>query len=210
MPHPAIYIAELLLLSGFAVAGSFAFVLCLFFSVLLARVLCGNVGSACSVLFRLKWFFFAIFCISWLTSPGFPGDFAFSVRSLLLLLLLVLAVDCFHQLCDAGEKLLALSWWLSPLRRLGVPVERFVARLWLTIQLIPQQQQSLSGVLRSEDKVAGLRLLFDTAADEVALADGSVVKPGTVVTLPQREMRLVHWCRPVLLFVLLFLLRYHV
>jgi len=55
-------------------------------------------------------------------------------------------------------------WWLRPLRRAGVPGERLAARLWLTLECLPEEQQRLSRLLAGRQRAgpqaaAGARLL---------------------------------------------------
>ena len=199
------------MLAAFVVAGSAEFVLCAMLLVVVARLRCGSVGLAAAALWRLKWFFIAVGLLAWLSSPGFPGNWHFAVRACAVLATLVLAVDCFHQTCSDNEKLAALLWWLGPLRRVGVPVERFVARLWLTLRLIPRQQQLLQQALQTENKMSALRqLLQDDVTDEdMRLEDGTKIEPGTVISLPRFRMHALHWCRPALLALLLSQLWLH-
>ena len=204
-------IAELIVLSGFVVAGSVEFILCAMLLVAAARLRCGNVRLAAAALWRLKWFFIAVGLLAWLSSPGFPANWHFAARACAALATLVLAVDCFHQTCSDNEKLAALLWWLSPLKRVGVPVERFAARLWLTLRLIPQQQQALQQALQTEDKMSALRQLLQDDVPEggMRLADGTKIEPGTVIALPRFRMHALHWCRPALLALLLSQLWLH-
>ncbi|MGV0005799.1 MAG: hypothetical protein ACNYPG_04140 [Candidatus Porifericomitaceae bacterium WSBS_2022_MAG_OTU9] len=201
-PHPAIRIAELLVFSAFVATSQLQFLLYMALPMIAVRCYCGAVALAGLALWRLKWFFIALGLISWFSSPGFPEDWYFAARTCVVIMLLVLAVDAFNRVCDTGEKLVALLWWLRPFRHLGVPVERFVARLWLTLQLIPEQQQLLQKALHSQDKMAGLRHLLQGHQE-----NSNSIKPGTIIPLPHLHMSMWHWCRPLLLLWLLLQLR---
>jgi len=169
--HPAVRIANVLVLAVFLAAGNWAILTGV--ALLLAIARSRAVGRVWSwrPLWRTRWLFLAILLAHlWMYAPSsapreswLPALDA-ALRNCLGLALLVLAVDALRQASSRGELLAGLLWWLRPLRRAGVPGERLAARLWLTLECLPEEQQRLSRLLTGRPRAgpqaaAGARLL---------------------------------------------------
>ena len=67
----------------------------------------------------------------------------------------------------------ALSWWLSPLNRLGLPMERLGFQLLLALRFLPLVQEELQNLLRSlASRAVNLRRLGFKASFGLVLAVG--------------------------------------
>ena len=71
------------------------------------------------------------------------------------------------------ELVWALSWWLAPFRRLGLPVERLGFQLLLALRFLPLAQEELQNLLRSlASRAVNLRKLGFKAGFGLVLAVG--------------------------------------
>ncbi|MDD9824819.1 MAG: hypothetical protein OXU43_06585 [Gammaproteobacteria bacterium] len=152
--HPAVRIANVLVLAMFLAAGNWAILTGV--ALLLAMVRSRAVGRLWSwqPLWRTRWLFLAILLAHlWMYAPSSAPQGSWrpaldaALRNCLGLALLALAVDTLRQASSREELLAGLLWWLRPLRRAGVPGERLAARLWLTLECLPEEQQRLSRLL---------------------------------------------------------------
>ena len=67
----------------------------------------------------------------------------------------------------------ALSWWLAPLARLGVPMDRLSFQLLLALRFLPLVQEELQNLLRSlASRAVNLRRLGFKASFGLVLAVG--------------------------------------
>lgn len=103
---------------------------------------------------RLKWFYMVMFAIFAFNTPGeHVSGWPFSlsptyegVREGLMQLLrinVMLAALSVLLASNSRQRLISGFYFiLSPLKRLGLDVERFAARLWLTLHYVEAQQQA--------------------------------------------------------------------
>ncbi len=205
--HPTIRIALVLILAPILMQGNIGVLLAAGASVALARgyALKHPLRGCAAPLWRVRWLFLAILLMHlWLPqapSSGVPGAWFEPLRNILALAVLVLAADTLRAATASADLLRGLSWWLRPLRYLGLPAERFADRLWLTMELIPRQQEALSR-LASAARPWSARLFSDllqgAGPDVAALPLQERIAPGEVAGPPLRQ-----WLWPLLLLVLL-------
>lgn len=114
---------------------------------------------------RFKWFFLVMLVIFAFNTPGehiaiWPLDFSPTYEGLragltqLIRIVVMLAGLSLVLTLNTRQQLISGFYFLfSPLKYLGVKVERFAARLWLTLHYVEQQQEQNA----IKDKLAALR-----------------------------------------------------
>lgn len=103
---------------------------------------------------RLKWFYLVMFLIFALNTPGehiagWPFDLSPTYEGLLagstqlIRITVMLAALSLLLVSNTKQQLISGFYFLlSPLKWLGLDVERFAARLWLTLHYVELQQQA--------------------------------------------------------------------
>lgn len=150
-------VTQLLMFFALAVSVNFfklKILLILFLLFLAVLVVSKKHASFLKIMIRFKWFFlFMLLIFSFNTpgehvagwpfsiSPSYEGLAAASVQSLRVLLMLaslslILALNTRQQLISG------FYFILSPLQYFGLKVERFAARLWLTLHYVELQSES--------------------------------------------------------------------
>ncbi len=100
---------------------------------------------------KLKWFFFVMFLIFLLNTPGehivtefngvkptFEGLYA-GVAQVLRIVLMLAALSLLLTYNTTQQLVSGLYFLLAPMSRIGVDAKRFAARLWLTLHYVDQQ-----------------------------------------------------------------------
>jgi energy-coupling factor transporter transmembrane protein EcfT len=150
-------VTQLLLFFVLAISVNFfklKFLLVLFLLLFAVLVISKNHASFLKIMIRFKWFFLFMLLIysfntpgehvaGWLfsISPSYEGVTAATVQALRVLLMLaglslILALNSRQQLISG------FYFIFSPLQYLGLKVERFAARLWLTLHYVEIQTES--------------------------------------------------------------------
>jgi energy-coupling factor transporter transmembrane protein EcfT len=127
---------------------------------------------------RLKWFFLVLIIIfafntpgehvlisSAIISPTYEGLITGSTQALRIMVML--ATLSLILACNTRQQLISGFYYLfSPLKYLGLEVERFAARLWLTLHYVETQQtDNKQGFLESLKNMSPASISEDTHDD---------------------------------------------
>ena len=131
---------------------------------------------------RLKWFYLVMFVIFALNTPGeHVRNWPFSLSptyeglraGLMQLLRITVMLAALSMLLASNTKQQLISGFyflLSPLKWLGLDVERFAARLWLTLHYVELQQQAPKNAHIFNNLSQSLSSIFtETQFDDVAI-----------------------------------------
>lgn len=95
------------------------------------------------------------------------------LNSATLIVTVVHSVNLMLLSTPSEELMWALSWWLAPLARLGVPVDRLSFQLLLALRFLPLVQEELQNLLRSlASRAVNLRRLGFKASFGLVLSVG--------------------------------------
>lgn len=153
-----------------------------------------NFGKLARMLLRLRYFLIAIVLVYGVSTPGAPvADLwllsLLSVQGLLSgierasgLVVIVAVVHWLLETTHRDELAAALYWLLRPLAWMGLPVERFVLRLVLTLERIEamldhtrRARSAASGERDREGIMARVGRLFEHALKQAEAERGIVV-----------------------------------
>lgn len=95
------------------------------------------------------------------------------LRTSTLIITVIHSVNLVLITTPPEELVWALTWWLAPLRPLGIPVERLGFQLLLALRFLPLVQEELQNLLRSlASRAVNLRKLGFKASFGLVLAVG--------------------------------------
>lgn len=195
------------------------FIFLIIFPLLAFRKLRATVTRASLFILRLRWFWLSIALLYGLMTPGESllvvsshlivtktGLFQGLERCLGLIVVLLYFSLLTSQL-TATQWQDALYWMVSPLRFLGISVEKISLRLSLTMQVATEIQKKLATNQKKQSIVRSIRQLPDWLSDlfnqALVEADAQMVVDTEIELL---SPRLWEWMIPLILFGMLWLL----
>lgn len=122
--------------------------------ILISALLFYRVSGMMKVLFRLKWLLLSLALVYAFNTPGeylqqWPFTFAPTYEGLhqggmqiLRICLMMAALTLFTATTNRQQVMAGFYTLLWPCKKLGFSVERFAARLWLTLYYVEHRQQS--------------------------------------------------------------------
>ena len=141
--------------------------------MLLLILLINRIGSFIYAVMRFKWFFLVLLFIFVFNTPGehlrawslsfgptYEGISA-GVTQILRIMIMLASLSLILA-CNTRQQLISGFYFLLlPLKYLGLKVERFAARLWLTLHYVEQQ----TDVLNKESFITQLKNMTDIKAN---------------------------------------------
>lgn len=131
-------------------------VLIVFLAILLAILLINKIDGFIRATLRFKWFFLVMLIIFVFNTPGehvaaWPLSISPTYEGItagitqMLRIVIMLASLSLILACNTRQQLISGFYFIfSPLKRLGLKVERFAARLWLTLHYVELQRDALN------------------------------------------------------------------
>jgi energy-coupling factor transporter transmembrane protein EcfT len=155
-------------------------VLIIFFIILILILFVNKINGFVRATLRFKWFFLVMLVIFVLNTPGehvsnwpllisptYEGVAAGITQ--MLRIIIMLAGLSLILACNSRQELISGFYFIfSPLKHLGLKVERFAARLWLTLHYVELQTE----MLPKQSFINQLKNMADIKAD---VADESVI-----------------------------------
>lgn len=182
--HP--FVKILLFMTVLALLGIInAQLLSVMLAILLVMIVLLKHRNYWHILLRLRWLFLSILIIYAFGTPGellpyFPVQFAPSYEGVSLGIIqlerLLIALAALHLLLTASprqEMMLGLYWLLLPLKYLGLNVERFAARLMLTLHYVESFAESTKHKLNFDALDDADTNMTETAMSEVHIQQRS-------------------------------------
>lgn len=143
-------------------------------TILLVIMLIHKVDGFIRATLRFKWFFLVMLIIFVFNTPGehvvaWPFSFGPTYEGItagvtqLLRIMLMLASLSLILACNTRQQLISGFYFIfSPLKHLGLKVERFAARLWLTLHYVELQTEALN----KQNFINQLKNMADIKADQ--------------------------------------------
>ncbi len=142
-------------------------------TILLVIMLFHKIDGFIRATLRFKWFFLVMLIIFVFNTPGeyvaaWPFSFGPTYEGItagvaqMLRVMIMLASLSLILACNTRQQLISGFYFIfSPLKHLGLKIERFAARLWLTLHYVELQTE----VLNKQNFISQLKNMADIKAD---------------------------------------------
>ena len=148
-------------------------ILIVLFIILLIILLINNISGFLRTTLRFKWFFLVMLTIFVFNTPGehvaaWPLSISPTYEGIaagltqMLRIMIMLASLSLLLACNTRQQLISSFYFIfSPFKYLGLEVERFAARLWLTLHYVELQGEALD----KQNFISQLKNMTDIKAD---------------------------------------------
>lgn len=142
-------------------------------TILLVIMLFHKIDGFIRATLRFKWFFLVMLIIFVFNTPGeyvaaWPFSFGPTYEGItagvtqMLRVMIMLASLSLILACNTRQQLISGFYFIfSPLKHLGLKIERFAARLWLTLHYVELQTEALN----KQNFISQLKNMADIKAD---------------------------------------------
>lgn len=178
------------------------------------------IKSHLKLLARMRWFFLALMVMYFWFTPGmylFNSPWSPTVEGLEQgglragsLMLVIIAINLLIQLTPREQILSAIYWILAPLQLLGLPRERFMLRITLTMetmtgmQLLLEAHKDQHNGNKQGKLVSIINKMSDILNIIIQKAESTPVQSVTIVT--RRAPVVYQWLFPVILTIIIYII----